>query len=179
MKCLNNDKASITRLSSGMPSGLARNWLQCTWQFCESASSAVHWTCLLSMPFTTWSCSCCASFLKATWFGSWEKSFLSWKSVLCAAMWNQSWTGRNIMCFSAYSALCKLWFGQWKWRNFMERSLSPLRPWCLITSTKLRSRSSLSRKDSSLGFSEKWVTDACMYHVVEASFIFRLEITGI
>ena len=100
----------MTRLPSpgwsfGMPSGSARNCLQRNRPFRLSAAGAVIWRRLLVTPsFTARSYGRCASFLKATWSASSMESFLSWKPVLCAAMWYRGWTDRNIMCFSAYSA---------------------------------------------------------------------------
>ena len=81
-----------------------------------------------------------AIFLKVSWYASWMELFLSWKPVLWAAMWLRSWPDRNIMCFFTYLALYVSWFWRRDWRNSATVSLFPLIPWCLFTSTKLKSK---------------------------------------
>ena len=164
MRCPNNDEASLT-WSSGMPSGSARNCFQRNRLFRQSAAGVVIWRRLLVTPsFTARSCGRCASFLKATWSASSMESSLSWKTVLCAAMWYRSWTDRNIMCFSAYSALCVSWFGRRERRNSTRMSLFLLRPWWLSLSTKSRSKSGLRERDSLHWSLAKggWLLRACV-----------------
>ena len=135
--------------SFGMPSGSARNFFQRNRLFRQSAAGAVIWRRLLVTPsFTARSCGRCASFLKATWFASSMESSSSWKPVLCAAMWYRSWTDRNIMCFSAYSAYCVSWFGRRERRNSTRMSFFLLRPWWHFLSTKSKSKSGLRERDS-------------------------------
>ena len=157
MRCLNNDKASFTWL-------VIRNalWVSKKLFSAQLAISPVWWFGGVYWP--RWLCSRCASFLKVTWFASWMESTSSWKPVLCAAMWYWSWTDRNIMCFSAYAALCVSWFGQWERRNSTTMSLFLLRPWWPFINTKLKSKSSLRERDSLCWSLAKgrWLLRACV-----------------
>ena len=175
---------SMTRLPSpgwsfGMPSGSARNCLQRNRPFRLSAAGAVIWRRLLVTPsFTTRLYGRCAIFLKATWSASSMESFLSWKPVLCAAIWCRGWTDRNIMCFSTYSALCVSWFGRRERRNSEDESF-PSQTLVAFFKHQIKVKIRSERKRlSSLEFGERWVTVARLCRVVGANLIFTLDIPG-
>ena len=89
MRCLNNNKASLT------------------WRVIRGAlwvSKRFFSTCLAISPKCIWCGDMeesialpgrCASFLKATKFAYCMESSLSWKTVLYVAMWFRHWTGWN------------------------------------------------------------------------------------
>ena len=167
--------ASITRLpspgwSSRMPSGSARNCFQCNRPFRQSAADAVLWRSLLTTSsFTARSCSRCASFLKVTWFTFWMENSSSWKQQC----------GRNIMCFSAYSALLRVIIWTTRMKELYEDESFSSQTLVAFYKNQIKVKIWSERKRlSSLEFGKRWATVARLCYVIGASLIFNLDIAG-